>query len=85
MSRQRNKSRAGLLSFDFKTPVEFFEKNFFQETIRLIFGFDAVEFELIGNSSLKSFIHALRTTSGLRGIGRDHLNAQVPKSASYLG
>ena len=74
MRGHRYKRRARLFGLNLETPVVLFEINLFKETIGGVLGFDAMQPELIRDSSLEGFIHALGATARLRGIGGDHFN-----------
>ena len=80
----RNKSGSWLLGFDSEALVELVDVDFFQETIRSVFGFDAVQTKFIAESVLKSFVDAFAPASGLRGISRNGADTQFCEGAANL-
>ena len=79
-----DKSRSWLLGFDRKSLIKLVDVNFFQETIRSVFGFDAVQTKFVRESALKRFVDAFAAGSGLRRISRDGTDAQVREGTADL-
>lgn len=84
MSLDRNKGRARLFGFDGEAFVVLTDINFFQETIGILFGFDAVEAKFIAQPALESSIDSFATASGLRRVSGDGSDAQLCDGAANL-
>ena len=80
----RDKSGSWLLGFNSKAAVELADVDFFQETIRSVFCFDAVQTEFVAESALKGFVDAFAPAACLGGISRDRANAQFCEGAADL-
>lgn len=56
--------------------IEFCDVMIFEKPVGVFFGFDAMKPELVDNTPLKSLIHSLAASASLRGISRDHSDAE---------
>ena len=79
-----DKGRAGLLGIDSEAPVKLADVNFFQETIGLLFGFNAMQTEFIAESALKGFIDAFAAAPGFWGISGNGTGTQLGEGTSNL-
>lgn len=84
MSLDRDKGRTNLFGLNFESFVEIRDEEFFQESIGLLFCFDAVQAEFIQESALKSSIDPFAPASGFRRISGDRPDAQLREGAAYL-
>ena len=70
---------------DRKTAVELPDVLLPQKLIGCLHGGDPVQAQLLGQLSLPGAEVALASAAGLRRIGRDHLDAQLPQRAAHRG
>ena len=79
-----NKGRTRLFRFDGEAFVVLTNVDVLDEAIGRLFGFDAVQAELIAESALKSSVDPFATASGLGRVSGNGADAQFCESAANL-
>src|SRR6266853_5180738 len=84
LTSPRQKGRSPFRRAYLKAAIELRDVVFPQKPVRLLQTVDAVQSQLLGQTSLPGSEVALTATSRLRRISRDHLNPQLCQRPSYL-